>query len=300
MGVPLDLHGQPLSKGFNSKRNAVKAFENLLGIVSGIQGDVELTKEELIFLQMWLVDQEYLAKDPDVIDLLDAINDVLADGVLTASEKEDISCLLSDFLEYRDDYDYLDSDVEQSIKRAVGVFSGLSADDKLSDNEVYFLRDFISAHEVARDYWPLSQVARLVDDCLSDGVLTGSEKQAILIMLHESVGGAFSGDGIASGKSTCLPVEEVSRINFDGRVFCFTGAMMSGTRADCHKRVTDLGGVVSNSVIRKLDYLVIGPIASRDWFNTSYGRKIERAVRYRDDKGLGLKIISESNWLRLM
>ena len=172
----LDEHGQPILKGYNSKRNAIKAFENLLGIVSGIQGDVNLTKEELVFLQSWLIEQDYLVNDPDVVDLLDAINDVLADGILTQPEKDDISCLLSDFLEYRDDYNYLEQDIQQSIKRATGVFAGLSSDDKLSDEEVIYLKNFLDTHHSARKHWPLSSVARLVDEALADGVLSGNEK----------------------------------------------------------------------------------------------------------------------------
>ncbi|WP_029408038.1 BRCT domain-containing protein [Thiomicrorhabdus sp. Milos-T2] len=294
----LNEHGQPILKGFNSKRNAVKAFENLLGIVSGIQGDVNLTKDELFFLQAWLIDQDYLVNDPDVVDLLDAINDVLADGILTQSEKDDISCLLSDFLEYRDDYNYLEQDLQQSIKRATGVFAGLSADDQLSDKEVIFLKNFLDTHSSAREYWPLSSVARLVDDALADGFLSGNEKEAILMMLHDAIGGSFSSDGSAAGKTTNLPLDNIDFINFKGKTFCFTGALISGTRAECSKKVIEAGGLVSSGITKNLDYLVLGPIASRDWFNSSYGRKIEKAVKYRDEDGLKIKIISESTWLQ--
>jgi hypothetical protein len=41
--------------------------------------------------------------------------------------------------------------------------------------------------------------------------------------------------------------------------------------------------------------LVIGVFASRDWANTNFGRKIERAVKLRDS-GSGLAIISEEHW----
>jgi hypothetical protein len=99
----LDNNGQPVVTGFNYSRNVEKAFDNLLGIISGIQADIELTNGEIVFLQNWLSDQQYLRSDPDVIDLLDALDSVLADGVITAEERADLSVLLNDFIEYRDE-----------------------------------------------------------------------------------------------------------------------------------------------------------------------------------------------------
>jgi hypothetical protein len=45
--------------------------------------------------------------------------------------------------------------------------------------------------------------------------------------------------------------------------------------------------------------LVIGTFASRDWANTNYGRKIERAVELRQS-GSGISIISEEHWKRFV
>jgi hypothetical protein len=41
---------------------------------------------------------------------------------------------------------------------------------------------------------------------------------------------------------------------------------------------------------------VIGTLASPDWITSSYGRKIEQAVTYRNDHGRPV-IISEQQWL---
>ncbi len=163
--------------------------------------------------------------DPDVIDLLDALNDVLEDGIVTTAEKDDLSQLLSDFLEFRDEYDVLTVDSRESIKRSTGLFAGISADEKLSDDEVYYLMDWLHAHEDAREHWPLSSVYSAIQDALSDGVLDGAEKEYILMVLFDAVGGAFSEDGAASGKITNLPLDDIDNIDFDSKVFCFSGTM---------------------------------------------------------------------------
>jgi len=40
---------------------------------------------------------------------------------------------------------------------------------------------------------------------------------------------------------------------------------------------------------------VLGTFGSRDWVHTSFGRKIETAIRYRD-KGAPIAIVSEDHW----
>ena len=57
----------------------------------------------------------------------------------------------------------------------------------------------------------------------------------------------------------------------------------------------------SSSVTLKTDYLVIGDLSSRDWKFSSFGRKIEKAIEYRDSGKSDVAIISEQMWLeRLM
>lgn len=290
----LDANGQPAT-AFNFRENVDKAFENLLGILSGVQADVAMTDGEIIFLQNWLSDQKYLHDDPDVFDLLDLLRSVLEDGFITAEEKQDLSQFVSIVLEYRDDYVYMANVDKEAFRRALGIFSGIASDDELSDMELSYLNEWLDSHGELICHWPISEVNRVVKSALEDGVITSDEREGILSVLHEAVGGAFSDDGAASGKTTTLPLDDIECVEFDGRVFCVTGTMTYGSRKDCHDLITSLGGKISKGITKQLDYLVVGPVASRDWFNTSYGRKIEKAVGYRDE-GCRLKIVSEEVW----
>ena len=90
--------------------------------------------------------------------------------------------------------------------------------------------------------------------------------------------------------------EEVEEIDFDGNSFCFTGTFLYGTRTACHKATESAGGIAAKGITKKLDYLVIGTNTTESWANTSFGRKIEKAVDYRDS-GVPLAIISEACWI---
>ena len=69
-----------------------------------------------------------------------------------------------------------------------------------------------------------------------------------------------------------------------------------GTRRKVSEAILTRGGIPTDSTpTRQTHYLVIGLFASRDWANTNYGRKIERAVELRD-LGSGISIISEEHW----
>jgi hypothetical protein len=73
--------------------------------------------------------------------------------------------------------------------------------------------------------------------------------------------------------------------------------MLYGTRRECERKVIELGGRVRDTVTRRTNFLVIGPIASSAWLESTHGRKILRAVELRSN-GLPLRIVSEEAWIR--
>jgi NAD-dependent DNA ligase len=87
-------------------------------------------------------------------------------------------------------------------------------------------------------------------------------------------------------------------VNFVDRLFCFTGKFFSGTRQWCEDQVVQRGGAIGG-ISRKLNYLVVGEIGSRDWIHSTHGRKIEKAVEL-VNAGDGLAIVGEEHWVRYL
>ncbi|HOP85720.1 MAG TPA: NAD-dependent DNA ligase LigA [Syntrophorhabdaceae bacterium] len=71
----------------------------------------------------------------------------------------------------------------------------------------------------------------------------------------------------------------------EGMVFVFTGALKSMSRDEAKKKVESLGGKTSNSVGKKVDFVVAGEEA---------GSKLDKA------KQMGIKIIDEKEFLRMI
>jgi DNA ligase (NAD+) len=69
------------------------------------------------------------------------------------------------------------------------------------------------------------------------------------------------------------------------KTFVFTGELKSFTRNDAELKVVELGGKTSSSVSKKTDYVVVGE---------NPGSKYQKA------KELGIKIITEDEFLKLI
>ena len=181
----------------------------------------------------------------------------------------------------------------KSIEHLLGLCRGLVADDVLSPEEIVFLEAWLSENEEVTHTWPGDIIAQRVADVLEDGVITHEEAEDLKETLNGIIGGWAKGS--VSGVATRLPVEQTKEIEFEGRSFCFTGKFLYGPRKKCESAVITRGSSVRNNVVNDLNYLVIGALASRDWANTSHGRKIEKAVE-KQKSGIPIIVIAEERW----
>ena len=177
----------------------------------------------------------------------------------------------------------------------VGICSGIVADNVISPSEMGFLRQWLSEHADLATAWPANVIARRIEEILADGIVTKDEHDNLLDTLKQLTGNFFEETGAAQQAGTTLPIDSVDEILLTGVSVCFTGEFIYGTRSACERAMIRIGAAVSQGVNKKLDYLVIGALASPDWANQTYGRKIEKAVAYRSSEGRPL-IISEHQW----
>ena len=178
-----------------------------------------------------------------------------------------------------------------------GLCSGLLADQKLTDEEIIFLDTWLKEHsDICKDF-PANVISSRVRDVLADGIITEEERADLYETISKMLGGTLEDTGVVDGLATRLPVDEVDRIEIPGRRFCFTGKFVYGPRSKCERAVIEMGGEVLKNITAKLDYLVIGTFASRDWAHTSHGRKIEKALEYKE-KGRKIFIVAEETWVK--
>ncbi|UJE01929.1 BRCT domain-containing protein [Serratia plymuthica] len=280
---------------FNYTQNRDKLFANLISIIDGIVADGIVKDEEILYLDTWLLEAEHIIRNGVIRSLSARVSSILADGIITSAEREDLKqqlhAIQQDILDIPE-VDFYSVESDQHLLN--GLCKGLISDRDLSDHEIRYLDWWLTQNGALKKNYPGSHLYALVKEILSDGVITPEESASLHKALVDFTGCDLD-SGVVDGLATRLPIDSDFLPEVKGRVFCLTGMFMAGKRSIVEDRIKLAGGNVIDNITKKLDYLVIGTLSSRDWKFSSHGRKIEKAINYRDEEGAKLKIISEEN-----
>lgn len=288
----IDNDGQPLNLNFNKKRNRNKAATMLFGILNGITADQSLNDIEITFLKHWLVTQEDMKGD--FLDIYDAVQTIVQDGIIEDEERDDLLNLLNDCIEYSNRIFENDAKVNELL----GYLKGLTADGIINIKEFYKLVDAMDVDAQLLSIYPFNIINKRIKDILKDGKVTDKE----LIDLHDFAcditGTNFTRDGDVLGGATTLFNEEIPQ-SINGVNVCFTGKFISGKRTEIENQAKTIGLRPQSNVTNETYLVVIGTLSSRDWIHESSGRKIEKAIELRN---LGKEIIitSEKYWIEII
>jgi len=184
---------------------------------------------------------------------------------------------------------------ERDVSELLGLAKGMLADGEISVVEADLLRDWVAGHPDVSGQWPTSRLVERLTRIYSDGRVGDEERRDLAALLKGLVGGDT---GILIDKDTAssLPLDQPQPIlAWTGSVFVFTGQMAFGPRRECERHVEMFGGFCEISVTLRTTYLVVGTFGSRDWAHSAFGRKIEKAVKYRE-AGQPIAIIREDHW----
>ena len=187
---------------------------------------------------------------------------------------------------------------DRTIDQLVGMAQMAVADGKVTTEEAKVLHRFLQRASLHPTQITDTLLARL-SDFFIDGVLDDDEAIELLELLRGISGGELADGELAKSSSLplCKPAPEVIILD---RTFCFTGTFAYGSRDVCKKVISQYGGYCERSGITfNTDYLVIGSYVTDSWKHETFGRKIEKAMDYRDRKG-HLQIVSEDTWLRAL
>lgn len=186
----------------------------------------------------------------------------------------------------------------KSVEVLLGIITGIVADDQVNDLEVKMLATWLAEHSEVTKTWPGSLVSRKVAEIMADGRITDAERSHLLDVLKELALNDFATTGSASPEVLSLPINDDVTITMTHAGVCHTGVFLYGPRAACERLTLSMGGMPLDSITKKTDILVVGSRVAPGWANTSFGRKLQRAVELQD-QGCELEIISERRWLQL-
>ncbi len=184
---------------------------------------------------------------------------------------------------------------ERGVDEIIGLCKGVISDGKVNQQETEFLLNWLQANKHAANQWPCNILAARIEECLSDGFLDQQESEDLMDLLSQ-ITGCSAEVCVPANMSTQLPfAKPLPEIEFDESIFCLTGRFAFGTRKDCEREITTLGGQISKNPIQKTNFLIVGCIGSRDWMHSTHGRKVEKALDLKQ-KGFNISIAPEDHW----
>lgn len=257
----------------------------LNGFLEGIELDNLINVREHRELRDWIADQERLAaRDLAFRELLKTLRAAIADGKLEPDEIADLRTLCQ---RARTDSPYYDA-ITHAIEELHGIRHGVIADLSINKEELSGLQDWIETNSHLRGVWPVTEIESIVVKVLSDQRIDEAEHRLMLNYFSHftnlSVNSTLKGE-MPALLPTDLTISGIyavdPEITFAGKLFCFTGVSARGPRRLFAEIVVQAGGRFVDRISNELDYLVIGDEGNPCWAFTCYGRKVEQAVRMR-------------------
>ena len=270
-------------------------MHGLRGILTGIVADQRLNEIELLYLDAWLKSQHHLEKEPDVINILNTVGEILEDGEVAEEELAHMRSLIERIVNSYDNNGELKK--VNRIDQLVGFLSGIASDNVLNDDEITALDRWLNGNESIRDAWPASVVVDRVAMILEDGIITDEEREDLLGTVNKITGADPEGTGISYESSIEAWEDQVKEIKIPGATFCLSGEFVSGDRNTIDTMLRCMGAETQTNINSHVNYLVIGTLASRDWLYTGHGRKIEKALLLKRE-GHDITIITERTLLK--
>lgn len=283
-------------KKLNYARVSANALYGLQGIMQGVVADKRLNEAELFFLEVWLRSHKDLEGDADHSDLLQLIEDILKDGVISQEELDSLYELSQETAFYRD---IENSDQQSKLSELIGILSGISADGIINDSEIEYLSDWLKQNKSIFKDWPASELAHRIQTIISDDYVSDEEMQELSSIIQEVTGRNFSDSEFAHGMGIEFLEDKIESLDLNEKNVCFSGRFVSSSRTLLKVNAEKQGASILKDVEHTIDILVLGSMASKDWLASEHGRKIQQVLNLKQ-KGKPVIILTEKTWITLI
>lgn len=261
-----------------------KAINSLKGILLGINMDGIVDKEEMEELREWSKKHDYLINRNPFNEFMYIIGQTVENGVPVKETIEDLFWLCQ---KYESDNYYYNA-VTADLQTLQGICHGIIANGVIRDEEIIELNKWLYENEHLNTFYPYDEIRSLLLSILSDGKIDEEEKTVLLAYFNQFVTlnnsivkdkiNELTKDVTISGLCTSEP-----DVVFDGKTFCITGILQRGNREELKQKINAYGGIPTDTITKKTDYLIVGDNGNPAWAFSCYGRKVEKALQMRKD-----------------
>ncbi len=195
-----------------------------------------------------------------------------------------------------------DSCEKSQLNRFLGFCRGIVCDGRITLAEAKAIASFVERYPSLLETVGVRQIYISSVDAVADGIVSEEESDELCEVIGHVVGDCYGDTGIAQTTGVANFHEtrlESIEVDLDGAIFVLTGNFKAKPRSIFEKKLEAYGALKARSVSGKVDFLIVGGEASRDWIELNRGTKIRKAqeLRLKSERPL---FVSESQLLRLM
>lgn len=283
-------HNGSTSGRINKKANDKKYYCHLTGFLEGLAASGYLEVGEIEPLVAECAEFIQRVGDEDANDIL-----------------QDFECDLLDFETISNCAQVratvIDPDCEKSnLNRFLGYCRGLVCDGKITIEEAKALHDRINLSSELHEVIGVKQIRISCADAIQDGIISPDESQEICDAIGEVVGDSYGDTGLSAAFGVAnyseYKITDISAEIVESEIV-LTGTFRVSPRSILENKLAEYGAIVSRTVTKRTQYLIIGGEASRDWLEMNRGTKLRAAQKLRLTEEFP-RFVSESRILRLL
>lgn len=236
-----------------------REINTLFGIINGIDIDTAIKPAETDFIINWRREHECYSEYKSVKHIIDVLDTILEDSIITLEELSYLKNVISSFLQ-----DISTSRETRATQYLQGLIIGINADEKIEDAEILGLQRWLYENDFLQGHFPYDKLLKKIDDILEDGIITSEEKEELKNIFEEI--------------NNPIKALNESIVTFENKSFCLSGNFNYGAKSKVEEYICSKGGTIDKSVKKKTDYVVVGASGSDAYANGNYGTKVKKAM----------------------
>jgi NAD-dependent DNA ligase len=271
-------------KIYTAKAQSDKAISTLKGILLGINLDGTVNEKEINELHKWVISNNELIRRNPFNEFMTIIEQTISNKIPMKETIDDLYWLCKKY----DKQNFYYNAVTADLQTLQGLCHGILSDGIINEKEIFDLNNWLEENEHLSTYYPYDEIRSLILSIVSDNKVDEEEKIVLkayfnqFIQLSDEATDKQIKDETSEIHISGLCTSEPN-VTFPGKTFCITGVLKRGNREELQNDIKKLGGIPTDSVNKKTDYLIVGDNGNPAWAFSCYGRKVEKALNLRKE-----------------
>ncbi|TAH59195.1 MAG: hypothetical protein EWM50_08080, partial [Gottschalkiaceae bacterium] len=147
-----------------------KSMSEFYGIIRGFSIDNQITFEEANYIKEWSNEKRSYSNYKEIADILETINRILDDGVVTNNEILQLQATIKNYLNI-----ITSSPITLATQILGGIMKGIVIDGKVTEDECKNLRQWLYDNIYLSGHYPFDKLIKILEEVLLDGIVTQQE-----------------------------------------------------------------------------------------------------------------------------